>query len=523
MARNATGTYTLPVGNPVVTGTTIAITWANTTFNDVATELTDSLSRTGKGQMTAQLGVIEGVLAAPGLYFGSDTSSGFFRNGVDISATISGILVAEFNDAGIETPALNATAIGNVTPGTGVFTTISASGTITFGTLVLASGSITDTSGEISFGDDNLVTTGTLGAGITAVTTSTVATAAAVISNTAGSGYGLNVVGGSNSNNYALKVDNYVGTALAEIDGAGTLTLSAGGIIILEPSSGLWVKNTGPTLDGNRQAGVSASSTNGGGFYGQGSTYDSFLGNSSGQVGIAVTVGTQNVIIPAGTLTVSGRVTAANMTLSGNAGVPSAGEGNFGGSSTLGAWMIGEGTTYDVTLSRANGGIALGVPTGTNNVSIPSGDLLVASGDLTLASGVLIQQGSGNSDQMLQIENTSTGSSARTGVNIKSDNGSLNIYATGSAYTGIASWQDAGVISTSSASSGGLVFNSQVGGMSLQIALTDSLTIDASSNVAIPAGDLTVSSGNEVFLNLPTSAGTTGSLWNDSGVVKVAT
>ena len=35
-------------------------------------------------------------------------------------------------------------------------------------------------------------------------------------------------------------------------------------------------------------------------------------------------------------------------------------------------------------------------------------------------------------------------------------------------------------------------------------------------------GAVTVDSGNEVFLNLPTSAGTTGSLWNDSGVVKVA-
>jgi hypothetical protein len=35
-------------------------------------------------------------------------------------------------------------------------------------------------------------------------------------------------------------------------------------------------------------------------------------------------------------------------------------------------------------------------------------------------------------------------------------------------------------------------------------------------------GTVTVSAGNEVFLNLPTSAGTAGSLWNDSGTVKVA-
>jgi len=32
MPRNASGTYTLPSGNPVVAGTTIEASWANTTL-----------------------------------------------------------------------------------------------------------------------------------------------------------------------------------------------------------------------------------------------------------------------------------------------------------------------------------------------------------------------------------------------------------------------------------------------------------------------------------------------------------
>jgi hypothetical protein len=51
MSRNGSGTYSLPVGNPVVTGTTITSTWANTTLTDIASALTDSLA--ADGQTTA--------------------------------------------------------------------------------------------------------------------------------------------------------------------------------------------------------------------------------------------------------------------------------------------------------------------------------------------------------------------------------------------------------------------------------------------------------------------------------------
>ena len=55
MSRNGSGTYTLPAGNPVVTGTTISSTWANNTLTDIATALTGSLSADGQTPMTGAL------------------------------------------------------------------------------------------------------------------------------------------------------------------------------------------------------------------------------------------------------------------------------------------------------------------------------------------------------------------------------------------------------------------------------------------------------------------------------------
>jgi hypothetical protein len=55
MSRNGSGTYTLPAGNPVVTGTTIASTWANNTLSDIATALTGSLASDGQTAMTGNL------------------------------------------------------------------------------------------------------------------------------------------------------------------------------------------------------------------------------------------------------------------------------------------------------------------------------------------------------------------------------------------------------------------------------------------------------------------------------------
>jgi hypothetical protein len=55
MSRNGSGVYTLPAGNPVVSGTVIASSWANNTMNDLAAAITDSVAADGQTPMTGSL------------------------------------------------------------------------------------------------------------------------------------------------------------------------------------------------------------------------------------------------------------------------------------------------------------------------------------------------------------------------------------------------------------------------------------------------------------------------------------
>lgn len=55
MSRNGSGVYSLPALNPVVTGTTIASTWANNTMNDLAAAMTGSVAADGQTPITGAL------------------------------------------------------------------------------------------------------------------------------------------------------------------------------------------------------------------------------------------------------------------------------------------------------------------------------------------------------------------------------------------------------------------------------------------------------------------------------------
>ena len=55
MARNGAGTYTLPAGNPVTTGTTISSSWANNTLNDLGNAMTASIAYDGQTAPVANL------------------------------------------------------------------------------------------------------------------------------------------------------------------------------------------------------------------------------------------------------------------------------------------------------------------------------------------------------------------------------------------------------------------------------------------------------------------------------------
>lgn len=79
MPRDAGGNYTLPAGNPVITGTVITSTWANPTMADVGNEITNSLSRDGQGGMRVPLEFFDGSTNAPGITFVLEPTAGMYR------------------------------------------------------------------------------------------------------------------------------------------------------------------------------------------------------------------------------------------------------------------------------------------------------------------------------------------------------------------------------------------------------------------------------------------------------------
>jgi len=107
MSRNGSGTYTLPAGNPVVTGTTISSTWANTTLTDIANALTGSLA--SDGQTTASGNLNMGSNKITNLADGSASTD---------AATVSQVT----SNVAITGGTIDGTTIGATTPSTGEFT-----------------------------------------------------------------------------------------------------------------------------------------------------------------------------------------------------------------------------------------------------------------------------------------------------------------------------------------------------------------------------------------------------------------
>lgn len=103
MARDVSGVYTLPTGNPVISGTVIESAWANTTMDDMSSALTDSLSRTARGGMQAQLSAINGTVVAPGYVFADSLTTGLSYDDITQELVISrgGTEVLRFKLSGV--------------------------------------------------------------------------------------------------------------------------------------------------------------------------------------------------------------------------------------------------------------------------------------------------------------------------------------------------------------------------------------------------------------------------------------
>jgi hypothetical protein len=119
MPRDIAGNYSLPPAvNPVTTGTTITTTWANTTLNDIATALTDSLPRNGAAAMTGAAKFFAGTLAVPGISWAAETTSGLYRLAAQtFRYVVNGVEVAEFSLDGVSvTDRTNPPIIGEPAP-----------------------------------------------------------------------------------------------------------------------------------------------------------------------------------------------------------------------------------------------------------------------------------------------------------------------------------------------------------------------------------------------------------------------
>lgn len=172
MPRNSSGIYTLPGGNPVTPGDVIEAAWANTTMEDIADALTNSLSRTGAGGMLAPFRIADGSVSGPGLSYLNETNTGLYRSGAGSTwMAVLGVNVAQFSTVGVTIPFGKAlTANGNasvagtlaVTGATAIASTLAVTGAITAtgGVVGNVTGNVTAASGTSTF--NNLTISGSL-------------------------------------------------------------------------------------------------------------------------------------------------------------------------------------------------------------------------------------------------------------------------------------------------------------------------------------------------------------------------
>ncbi len=129
MSRNGSGVFTLVAGNPVVTGTTIASTWANSTLSDIASALTDSLA--ADGQTTATGNLKMGNNRITGLADGLASTDAATVSQVAASVAGLGTMSTQnANNVAITGGAINGTPVGASTASTGRFTTLDATGNL---------------------------------------------------------------------------------------------------------------------------------------------------------------------------------------------------------------------------------------------------------------------------------------------------------------------------------------------------------------------------------------------------------
>lgn len=111
MSRNGSGVYTKV--NTFVSGNTVTAAGHNQNWDDLATEMTNSVAADGQTSLTGALKAASGTVGAPGVTFASDPDSGLYRIGSNnIGVAVNGAKVLDVATTGLGvTGDMNATTV----------------------------------------------------------------------------------------------------------------------------------------------------------------------------------------------------------------------------------------------------------------------------------------------------------------------------------------------------------------------------------------------------------------------------
>ena len=150
MSRNGSGTYNLPVGNPVVPATIISTTWANTTLSDMATALTGSVAADGQTPITGDLQMSSNRITSLGTPVAA--ADAVTKAYVDAGVAALGTMATQnANNVAITGGTINNTTIGATTANLGKFTDLYSNTSQFFGASVGAIRQFNSNSDEYSF------------------------------------------------------------------------------------------------------------------------------------------------------------------------------------------------------------------------------------------------------------------------------------------------------------------------------------------------------------------------------------
>jgi len=550
MPRNGSGTYTLPTGNPVEANTIIEAEWANTTLDDIGSEITDSLSRSGEGGMLAPLRFYAGTVGVPGIAWLDETSSGFYRSGAgEFWTTVLGTQVVQFTNSSVLIPSgIDLTVQGDVDfqgtfdvlgdfkVNTDKFVVTGASGNTTIaGTLGVTgaitatggvSGAVTSSSVTITGGTINGTSVGATTASSGAFTTLSASGAFSLTGDqvqVSEGGTGATTAAGARSAilpSYATNALKFlrVNSGATDVEwvaesGLGTVTSVAASF------TGGIVSVSGSPITSSGTLGFTVAGTSGGIPY-----FSSATGwaSSAALAANSIVIGGGAGVAPSTTTTGTGVLTAlGNNTGSAGAFVVNGGALGTPSSGTLtNVTGLPLSTGVTGTLSVANGG--------TGQTSYTDGQLLIgnstgntlAKATLTAGSGISITNGSGT------ITIAATGGSG-TVTSVDVSGGTTGLTTSGGPVTTSGTITLAGTLITSNGgtgvttySAGDLVYYASGTALSKLAIGTNNYVL--TSNGTSPTWTANTGTGNVVRATSPTLTTPTLGVASATSVNKVA-